>query len=551
MTRTLRAGRRVPARWLAVAGLLLWPAMAGAEQIDTGIPDLKIRWDNTIKYSAAFRTEGRDSRLTGAANYDDGDRNFGRGLISNRVDLLSEFDLSYQGYGFRVSGAGWYDTVYNRSTDNDSAGAVNSLNSSGRFNNDTRRLHGRQVELLDAFVFGKTDIDDTTLSGRAGRHALVWGESLFFGENGIAGGQSPIDVVKALSVPNTPFKELIRPVNQLSSQWQVAPTLSFGAYYQLEWRKTRLPGAGSYFSTSDNLDVGGERILAGAAPFPGAATPAFYRAGDLKPRDGGQGGIQVKFQLPGDDTDFGLYATRFHAKDPNVYLYPGSGYNPATGSIGSYRLVYHEGILAFGGSFSKSIGDINLAGEVSYRDNAPLTSLPQVVTRANADNRDNALYAIGRTAHAQVSVLYTVPPNLIAEESSLVGEIAWNTRLAVTKNREALDPEARVSAVGLRMVYEPTYRQVLPGLDIGVPIGFGYNPNGKSQAVQSFNGGVSSAGDISVGVNANYLDVWRLGVNYTHYIGAAGAFRYDSNARTYKQSLADRDFISVSARRTF
>ncbi len=121
----------------------------------------------------------------------------------------------------------------------------------------------------------------------------------------------------------------------------------------------------------------------------------------------------------------------------------------------------------------------------------------------------------------------------------------------MTKNREALDPEARVSAVGLRMVYEPTYRQVLPGLDIGVPIGFGYNPNGKSQAVQSFNGGVSSAGDISVGVNANYLDVWRLGVNYTHYIGAAGAFRYESNARTYKQSLADRDFISVSARRTF
>ncbi len=321
MTRTLRAGRRVPARRLAVAGLLLWLAMAGAEQIDTGIPDLKIRWDNTIKYSAAFRTEGRDSRLTGAANYDDGDRNFGRGLISNRVDLLSEFDLSYQGYGFRVSGADWYDTVYNRSTDNDSAGAVNSLNSSGRFNNDTRRLHGRQVELLDAFVFGKTDIDDTTLSGRAGRHALVWGESLFFGENGIAGGQSPIDVVKALSVPNTPFKELIRPVNQVSGQWQVAPALSFGAYYQLEWRKTRLPGAGSYFSTSDNLDVGGERILAGAAPFPGAATPAFYRAGDLKARDGGQGGIQVKFQLPGGDTDFGVYATRFHAKDPNVYLY--------------------------------------------------------------------------------------------------------------------------------------------------------------------------------------------------------------------------------------
>ena len=35
--------------------------------------------------------------------------NFDKGLISNRVDILSAFDLSYKRkYGFRVSGAAWY-----------------------------------------------------------------------------------------------------------------------------------------------------------------------------------------------------------------------------------------------------------------------------------------------------------------------------------------------------------------------------------------------------------------------------------------------------------
>jgi hypothetical protein len=46
-------------------------------------------------------------------------------------------------------------------------------------------------------------------------------------------------------VPNSQFKEIARPVGQVSTQVQISPTLSVGAYYQLEWRKSRLPAAGS------------------------------------------------------------------------------------------------------------------------------------------------------------------------------------------------------------------------------------------------------------------------------------------------------------------
>ena len=184
---------------------------ANATDFATGNPDLKIRWDNTVKYSAASRLSGRAPGLSsttfGASgivganniNQDDGDNNFDRGLVSNRVDLFSEADLSYANFGARVSGAAWYDTVYNRHTDNRTS-TSNHLPASD-FPAETRKLMGRKAELLDAFVYGKFDFAETPTTVRLGRHTLLWGESLFFGANGIAGGQAPIDLIKLLSVP--------------------------------------------------------------------------------------------------------------------------------------------------------------------------------------------------------------------------------------------------------------------------------------------------------------------------------------------------------------
>ncbi len=41
-------------------------------------------------------------------NFDDGDRNFDRGRVFTRLDLLTEFDVIWKRQiGFRVSAAGW------------------------------------------------------------------------------------------------------------------------------------------------------------------------------------------------------------------------------------------------------------------------------------------------------------------------------------------------------------------------------------------------------------------------------------------------------------
>src|SRR5450755_2405164 len=96
------------------AALVLGAAPARAIEIDTGNPDLALRFDNTVRYSLGTRVQGQDSAILGNPNNDDGDRNFSKGkLVANRLDLLSEFDVVMEKkYGLRVSGAAWGDAAY-------------------------------------------------------------------------------------------------------------------------------------------------------------------------------------------------------------------------------------------------------------------------------------------------------------------------------------------------------------------------------------------------------------------------------------------------------
>lgn len=544
---------------LSVAALLVLCSQAAqAFDIDTGNPDFKLRWDNTIKYSAAWRTQNPSSKLTEgqvALNQDDGDRAFKKGLISNRTDILSELDLSFQDFGARLSGAAWYDSEYQGNNDNNDPSRANARSVGyDEFTDDTRHLHGGDGEILDAFVYWNGELADRATSVRAGRHGLIWGESLFFGANGIAGGMAPVDVVKAQSVPNTQFKEITRPVNQLSGTFQLTDDVSLGAYYQLEWEETRLPAAGSYFSTSDTIGEGNERLIVGA-PFPAflggnpASPAAFFHGNDKEARSSGQGGLQLKYSA--DTVEYGLYAIQYHDKTPKLYLKPSTAApNFSTGQIGEYYWVYPEDIRALGASFSTTVDEYSFAGEASMRWNMPLVSNGQtVLPGVIADNDDDALYAVGRTAHVNLNVLASFGPNFIARESGLVGEVAWNRLLSVTKNRAALDPNATDDGLGFKVVYTPTYRQFFSGIDISIPVGVSYFPLGKSAVVSSF--GPDHGGDINIGITATYLDRVTAGLTYTHYYGAEDTNLNGLSQFNYKQSLKDRDYLAFSVKTTF
>jgi Protein of unknown function (DUF1302) len=537
---------------IAAALGLLNVAAAQAIEIDTGNPDWTLRWDNTVRYSLMTRLKDQLPSLSTTpapqlANQNDGNNNFNKGLVSNRLDLFTELDLQGKSMGARLSAAAWYDDVYNGRTDNTSF--TSNHRPASEFPSQTRKTMGRDGELLDAFVYANLELGERPASIRVGRHTLLWGESLFFGANGIAGGQAPLDIVKLTSVPNSTFKEVARPTGKVSGQIQVTPEVAVGAYVTYDWQASRIPPVGSYLSSGDPAGDGAERLLAGA---PGVE---FKKAPDLEAKDSGQGGLQVRFSVPSIDTDFGLYATRYHATTPSNINTQANGV-PGTPSFApsSYRFLYHEGVRAYGASFAKTVGAWGLAGEVSLRQNTPLassgqTTLPAIRVNTGLNNNSNPGYAVGETLHAQLSWLASLGPSFISQEASFAGEVAWNQRRKVTKNEKMLNPNADKSASALRMVYSPSYRQVLPGLDLTPSIGLGY-AFGKSSAVgPGF--GVDKGGDISLGLAATYLGSWNFGINYVHYLGEAAPGLDAANNAQYKQALKDRNYLTLTVRTTF
>lgn len=528
---------------LVLLTLALLPWQAQAFQSYVGDTDLSIRWDNTFKYSAAYRLRDQLDTLIADANYDDGDRNFDKGLVSNRFDWLSELEANLPFGGVRVSGAAWYDTVYNESNDNDSPLTNNSTSVPyDEFTDDTRDLHGRDVELLDAFVYANLDLADVGMTLRAGRLTQLYGETLFFGANGIADAQGPIDLVKLLTVPSSQFKEVLRPVEQLTFDLQVTSNLSFGAYYQFRWHETRLPAAGSYLSNAEIIGEGTESWILG----PGVA---MTHRDDLEPDDQGQGGVKLRYTLDSLGIDLGLYAARYHAKTPTAaYIDPVATMN--------YRWVYAQDIETYGASATGSMGQLNWATELSYRHNAPLNTDPQVSVGLTAGNdEDDRLYAVGDTAHANLSGIYVMQPTFLWDGGALLAELAYNRRLKITDNESALAQNTTKDAWALRMIFEPTYFQVLTGLDLSVPIGLGYNFAGRSSAIANFNGGSSKAGDMSLGLKFVYRTVWNAGLSYVKYFGSADTFTVPHNSPaphlSFQQSLEDRDFISFYISRAF
>lgn len=550
---------------IAAAILMVGPA-ANAFEIQSD-SDLKVRWDNTVKYSAVRRTGDVAPELTGKANPngDDGNLNFSHGLVSNRVDLLSEFDLTYHNVGARVSGAAWYDGLYQRDNRNNSPQTANTQ-PNNVFDPATAKLHGKKAEFLDAFVFAQGELGDGKLTNvRLGRHTLLYGESLFFGNNGIAGTQGPVDVIKALQVPSSQIKEILLPVNQLSGQVQLSPSLTVGGYFQLEWRKSRIPAAGSYLSTSDFLDDGGQRILAGAPLVPGGGPSQLLRSADHPAKDSGQFGLKTRWKPQSVDAEFGFYYTRSNSNNPIVYIQPSvipgmgvvnrSQFNPVTGQVGTYSLGYAEGISTYGASVSTVVGDWNVAAEASMRRNTPLVNPAVLVLPGKTiSNGDNPLYPVGNSGHVQVSGIYSLPRSALWDGGVLMGELAWNRLLSATSNAGLIDPNATRDASAIRVAIEPSYFQVISGLDLSIPMSFGYGLSGRSSVVPMFS--VYHGGNLSLGVNATYDSVWKMNLTYVRFTGsamptAAAAKTPVGLALTFGQTLADRNFVALSVQRTF
>ncbi len=551
---------------LAVAAVTASSGASYASVLE-GFSSPKVNWTNNVQYNLLYRLQDPDAELLYndyndmSANVDDGNSNFDTGVVSNRIELLSEFDLVFNnGWGARVSGIAWYDPVYNRSNDNSgfppAGNAIPNHIPSGyeadEFTDETEEVQGKDAELRDAFVFGRTSVGDSMLRFRAGQYASVWGESLFFADNAIAGAQNAFDIDRLVRDPTAEAKEFVLPVPQVGVDFQLNSDVTFAAYYQFGYEPNRLSPVGSYFSTQDAGVRGAKNMWVG----PYLSVPL---TGVEEADDNGQFGFQLRWRL--DYTDLGFYAVRFHDKNYQQVINIGFD-TPLSEPIGpeSYYLTYHEDTTAYGVSASHSFGSVNLAAEVSVRKDQALVSpgaadISAFTPAPSSDNSENPAYAVGDTAHINLSTIWLLDPGKLWNEATFAGELAWNRVLSCSESCGAAAPNASRDALAMRFVFEPLYRQVVTGLDLGVPVGVGYSPKG-SRSGFSLAYPPENGGDVTIGLNGTYLNSWQINLAYTHFFGKTDAFLVQRPSDTgptfsYQQARKDRDFASLTVSRRF
>lgn len=486
----------------AISGAMMALAAlpAGAFSIETGNPDLQLRWDNTLKYNAGWRMEGRDKNLVNSAGFNSSTLSHDKGdMVTNRIDILSEFDFIYkEAHGFRVSAAGWNDFEYDDKVKFNPAFG-DSPYPNNRFTSDVERYYKRSGEILDAFVFTKLDLGSVPVNIRAGRHNLYWGEALFTIGDGISYGQGPLDLRKATSTPGIEAKELFLPQNQLSASAQLSDKVSVAANYYMEWDPHRFPDGGTYLGASDVSLLGGQ--IVGGLPYVGDLDGGPNKT----PDDKGSFGLNAQIRSDILGGNVGIYYRKFDDRMPNVV------FDPATGVLFN---DYAEDVKLYGLSYNRLVGSVSVGAELSRREDTAL-----------AGN------ARGDTWHGLVNMIAYIGKTPLFDSAPLLAELTYSRLDKVSSSTKA-QFEAQhedhgctlgtkggcVSddAWGLNVAFTPTWYQVFPGIDMTLPLNYSVGLKGNSPAPL---GAAENAGAWSVGVGLDIYAKYNVNLAYNDYYG--------------------------------
>jgi uncharacterized protein DUF1302 len=566
---------------------------ASAFEIDTGNPDVTVRWDNTVRYNLGVRVDQRDPAIGNSAVSDEGTYSFNTGdIVTSRGDLLSELDVVYKKHmGFRLSGAGWYDGAYGSESKSNPFPPLVNIPSyvNHQYSNYTKRYYeGPSAEWLDAFVFGNFDLGTVPTSVKVGRHSLYWGESLFVNGNlhGIAYSQNPLDLQKGFATPGSEAKELFRPLAQVSGQAQITDTFSVAAQWFFEWDSFRYPEGGTYTGPVDFAFNGPDRFLVTKLPNVGALGPlagagvGFTRADPANPPSG-DWGISGRWSPQWLDGTVGLYYRNFSDMLPQVLVtqvtlspaLPGVGRVPlASGSF--YRNIYKDNIDLWGISLAKNIAGVSVGAEFSYRHNTPLTAqILGVAVPQGTPAGGTTPGPIGDTFHGLVNAIGVVPKTPVFDTANWAVELTWSEWSKVTSGDRLFnavghggcpiqpggrpgdkwDGCATKDYWGIAASFTPTWFQVFPGVDLQAPVTFASGLSGNAATIF---GGNQSNGNWTIGVGADIYQKYRFDLKYIDWFGdyrigntASGIAVTSQNGFT--TLLRDRGFVNLTFKVTF
>ena len=375
--------------------------------------DFSVNVDTTLSYGVSVRVEERDPNLIGKCNLspcqgflangttpvipisglpnalqrsapgrfsvngDDGNLNYDKGQpFANTAKITQEFGFNYGAdFGGLVRWTGFYD-FENQNRDDLTEIAKTKV--------------GKDVVLLDAFVFYNFGMADYDASIRLGRQVVSWGESTFL-QNGI-NVVNPIDLSK-LRIAGAELKEAFLPIDMVWGSISFNENLSMEALYMLEFEQTEPEPTGTYFSTNDFGSLGARYVMLGfgttdepinfdACFRPGAVNPrdlgavaacgtAVPRLEDRYPSDLGQYGVAFRYFAPDlNNTEFGLFYLNYHSRLPFA---SGIAVSNSAANSARYFIEYPSSIHLYGLSFNTTLEESGVAiqGELSYRPNQP------------------------------------------------------------------------------------------------------------------------------------------------------------------------------------
>jgi hypothetical protein len=567
----------------------VWNLPVHAFEVDTGNPDVAVRFDNTIKYNYGIRTESAHERILGTPNANDGDYNFRKAgtNIANRLDLLTELDVVFKSsFGFRVSAASWYDRAYENVGSNSNpyvngneatsgilvpragAPATGAFGSPHLSNYAQRYYTGPSGEILDAFVFASTEIgEESLLSGKAGQHNLFWGETLLNPIHSVSYGQSGLDLAKLAASPGTEAKELFRPRNQLSTNLVLNQELSFSAQYFLDWDAARLPEAGTYYGASDAVLNGGQSVLLQHTGTPGLLGQNQFistrRGDDTTPDDRGDFGLMAKWSPEWLDGTVGAYYRKTSDILPQSVL-NGEGLAQsggtggvqgllASGATTSYQLAYADDIDIYGLSLSKNVGGVSVGSDLNVRHNMPLSSIttfvspylvaggtgpvlgavlpPRTPESGAVADGSNGYGAKGDTLHWTLNGLTTFADTPFFDSATLLGEFYYSRWMSLDDDNKALF-KGEDSYRGVDKVTRSNYGVAVNFTPTwyqtfpGVDLSLPLSVNTGLSGVSAVQGGgAKGTGNYAVGVGAAIYNQYFVDLKYVDSFGKTESCR--------------------------
>lgn len=453
---------------LAWGALLPVPAPAFEKEFEGGTFDgWLMQWRHRASLGLGWRMQDRQDRLIGKAsldpqlcapddcialtpgntepnerflaapgalssNTDDGTLNYDQGdLVTSGLKYTTRLQFGTVDYGLELGALLFYDPVntdfrqthFNRILEPGPQPGVRTRSDRPR---EIEEQVGYDLELREANVYYFLESwNDQPIEIRLGRQVLTWGEAAV-NVQGTLNFVNPPDA-NSLIRPGLELQDIYFPQHMLVVRGPVRDTLSFEAFYQLEWRPYGFPARGSFFSFFDggNEPTPNEYVVGPFGKTPEdpfqlgvpalplarqvtATSFSLLRAPNREPENLGQYGVALYWLLDDyfdEPVSLNFYHANYHSRLPAVSAFAadaactrregnargmdttnaveflvdcGFG-NPGPDTFdalpletGRYFLDFAEDIRLWGLSFDAKAFDLAVQGELVFRENQPV-----------------------------------------------------------------------------------------------------------------------------------------------------------------------------------